>query len=53
MPVLPVDYPEPFAAVLGEGEVAQRRAFDELQLAWPAIAMPKTGRQSGAILSRG
>jgi hypothetical protein len=33
MPVLPVDYPEPFVAVLGtmlypnEGEEAQRRAF--------------------------
>ena len=41
MPVLPVDYPEPFAAVLGtmlypnEGEAAQRRAFAAHCLAEP------------------
>src|SRR5258707_7627362 len=41
MPVLPVDYPEPFAAVLGtmlyrnEGESAQRRAFAAQYLAEP------------------
>src|SRR6266849_11191700 len=41
MPVLPVDYPEPFAAVLGtmlypnEGEAAQRRAFAAHCLADP------------------
>ena len=41
MLVLPVDYPEPFAAVLGtmlypnEGEAAQRRAFAAHCLAEP------------------
>ena len=41
MPVLPVDYPEPLAAVLGtmlypnEGEAAQRRAFAAHSLAEP------------------
>src|ERR1700674_160136 len=41
MPVLPVDHPEPFAAVLGtmlypnEGEAAQRRAFAAHYLAEP------------------
>src|SRR6266851_8002485 len=41
MPVLPVDYPEPFAAVLGtmlypnEGEAAQRRAVAAHYLAEP------------------
>src|SRR5258705_11264214 len=41
MPVLPIDYPEPFAAVLGtmlypnEGESAQRRAFAAQYLAEP------------------
>src|SRR6266699_3215662 len=41
MPVLPLDYPEPFAAVLGtmlypnEDEAAQRRAFAAHYLAKP------------------
>ena len=41
MPILPVDYPEPFVAVLGtmlypnEGEDAQRRAFAAHHLAEP------------------
>jgi len=41
MPVLPVDYPEPFAAVLGtmlypnEGDAAQRCAFAAHCLAEP------------------
>jgi len=41
MPILPVDYPEPFAAVLGtmlypnEEDDAQRRAFAAHHLAEP------------------
>ena len=49
MPILPLDYPEPFAAVLGtmlypnEGEAAKRRAFAAQYLAEPIRRLEAAG----------